>query len=150
MQMAHPVIFATATHLYYLVEDELDIPRLARFEIIKEPNAGVDAAEGRPIGDSITVLFTKDEEPYPVRRPTRAGGETAARLRAAREWLVQGPTAEERAEGVWSWISAESADGIRTVELDSTGSGAIDFVDLSRLRPSGSTCIRGQITPQEL
>lgn len=150
MQMAHPVIFATATHLYYLVEDELDIPRLARFEIIKEPNAGVDAAEGRPIGDSITVFFTKDEEPYPVRRPTRAGGETAARLRAALEWLVQGPTAEERAEGVWSWFSEETADVIRTVELDSTGRATIDFVDLRPLIPNASTSLGSQILLQEL
>lgn len=97
--------------------------------------------------DSVTVVFTKEEEPFPVRRPVAEG---TVPLRAALEWLVQGPSPEERAAGIRSWFSDTTAGALRSVEVDSTGRAVVDFHDLRPLIPNASTSFGSKMLLQEL
>lgn len=97
--------------------------------------------------DSVTVIFTKEEEPAPVRRPVP---DSSPLLRAALEWLVRGPTPEERAAGIQSWFSDTTAASLRAVEVDSAGRAIIDFHDLRPLIPNASSSFGSTMLLQEL
>jgi hypothetical protein len=97
--------------------------------------------------DSVTVVFTKGEEPAPVRRPVP---DSSPLLRAALEWLVRGPTPEERAAGIQSWFSDTTAAALRAVEVDSTGRAVVDFHDLRSLIPNASSSFGSTMLLQEL
>lgn len=77
--------------------------------------------------DSVTVVFTRDEEPAPVTRPVARG---EADLRAALSWLVRGPTPAERASGIRSWFSEETAHVLRSATVDEHGHAVVDLDDL--------------------
>lgn len=112
--------------------------------------AGESGARGparTATADSVTVVFTKDEAPAPVRRPSP---DTTAPLRTAMEWLVQGPTPEERAAGIRSWFSEATAGVLRGVEVDSAGLAIIDFQDLRPLIPNASSSFGSTMLLQEL
>jgi hypothetical protein len=100
--------------------------------------------------DSVTVVFTKDEAPAPVRRPIPVATPPTPPLRVALEWLVRGPTAEERAAGVQSWFSVETASVLRSVAVDSAGHAVVDFSDLRPLIPNASTSFGSTMLLQEL
>lgn len=115
-------------------------------------STGSPTAAGEP--DSVTVVFTRDEAPHPVRRPSRYGTDDRSdpvhRLHEALEWLVRGPTPEERSAGVRSWFSDETVGVVRSVEVDDEGRATIDFVDLRPLIPNASTSFGSTMLLQEL
>lgn len=75
---------------------------------------------------------------------------SGSRLRAALEDLVRGPTAQERAAGVESWFSNETAGVLGAVEVDSTGRAVVDFRDLDRRIAGGSSSAGSTMLLQEL
>lgn len=97
--------------------------------------------------DSVIVVFTKEEEPAPVRRPVP---DSSPPLRAALEWLVRGPTPEERGAGIRSWFSDTTAAVLRAVEVDSAGRAVVDFHDLRTLIPNASSSFGSAMLLQEL
>jgi hypothetical protein len=106
---------------------------------------------GRPPVEAPTltvhVYFTRNEEPEPVEREIPRG---AGVLRATLNALVQGPTAAERAAGLFSWFSEETAGMLRDVHLDDEGQATVDFGDLSRVIPAASTAAGGRMLLNEL
>lgn len=87
-------------------------------------------------GDSVAVVFTREEAPVRLWRPVPA---SSADLRTALEWLVRGPTAEERARGIRSWFSGETAGALKSVEIGPTGRAVVEFHDLRPLIPGASS-----------
>lgn len=110
------------------------------------PSASARAGQARS-ADSLTIVFTKGEEPFPVRRPVVV---SSAPIRSALEWLLQGPTREERSDGVISWFSGETAGRLRAFDLDSTGLAIVDFHDLRPIVPNASSSLGSKILLQEL
>lgn len=92
------------------------------------------SSPGRLTGfDTVYAYFTApDEEQVPV---PRAVADTAHGLRAAFTALLAGPTAEERAAGLRSWFSRETAGMLRGVEV-ADGFAVIDFEDLRPVIPN--------------
>jgi hypothetical protein len=97
--------------------------------------------------DSVLVVFTRDEMPVSVSRP---GTSASSGVRTALEWLVTGPTPEERAAGIQSWFSDRTAAALKSVAVDSAGNAAVDFQDLRRLIPNASTSAGSGMLLQEL
>lgn len=87
-----------------------------------------DAETGRSEADG---SVTRDSTPTAAVTPT-------AELREALEDLVRGP-AEGDAGETSSWFSAETADVIRSVAVDSAGHAVVDFRDLRPLIPNASS-----------
>jgi Sporulation and spore germination/Immunoglobulin-like domain of bacterial spore germination len=82
------------------------------------------ATETRPVMSSVAVYLLRDGKVSPVRRTIEA---TPAVARAALTELLEGPTSDERAEGLSSAIpdgttlrDISLADRVATVDLDST------------------------------
>jgi spore germination protein GerM len=96
--------------------------------------------------DSISVYFTREEQPVEVRRPV-AG--RAADIRTALEMLLAGPTAAERQRGIDSWFSDATSGMLRSVDV--AGSRvAVDFNDLRQVIPNASTSTGSMLLMQEL
>jgi hypothetical protein len=106
-----------------------------------------DRPPGTALEDSVVVVFTRDEAPFPVRRPVRPD---SPRLAAALQWLLQGPTAEEREAGVESWFSPATAGALLGVTLDAEGHAIVDFRDLPELIPSASSSTGSALLLSEL
>lgn len=104
------------------------------------------ARDGRALMP-VQVFFTRDEEPVPV---TREVPRTDAVLRAALEVLLYGPTEEERAQGIWSFFSKETAGMLRGVSVDEAGHAIVDFEDLRPLIPNASSSAGSRILLGEL
>lgn len=103
-----------------------------------------------PDGASVTTVnvhFTRDEKPVAVARQVP---ETPQLLRAALEAQLQGPTAEERAEGLSSFFSAETAGMLNRVTIDEAGRAVVDFRDLRPVIPNASTSAGSQMMLGEL
>ena len=97
--------------------------------------------------DSVAVVFTQAEEPHVVRRTVpadSAGLETALRL------LLRGPTPEERAAGIDSWFSEETAGALGSVTVDSVGRAVVDFGNLPLLIPGASSSAGSEMLLQQL
>ena len=82
------------------------------------------ATETRPAMSSVAVYLLRDGKVSPVRRMTES---TPAVARAALTELLEGPTADERADGLSTAIPSGTAlrdislsDGVATVDLDGT------------------------------
>ena len=95
----------------------------------------------------VWVFFTRDEEPHPVLREIPRRPEV---LTAALEQLSQGPTAEERAAGISSWFSSETAGMLRHVSIDEHGFAIVDFEDFRPIIPGASTSFGSRILVLEL
>lgn len=110
--------------------------------------AGADASPpaADPAAVTVSVYFTRDERPAPVTRDVPAD----APLRGALEQLLQGPTAEERAAGLFSFFSPETAGMLRSVHLDERGRATIDFADFRMVIPNASTSAGSAILLGEL
>jgi hypothetical protein len=106
------------------------------------PPAGVEPGAS----DSITLVFTRDEQPVQVRR----GLAGTADLRTALDLLVRGPTAAERAAGLWSWFSDATRDAVAGVSIDAAGHATVDFRDLRQLIPNASTSAGSAVLLHEL
>lgn len=110
------------------------------------PVDAVEAVTPAPV-DSVVVVFTDDEAPFAVRRPVAS---PSPGLRAALEWLVRGPTAEERAAGVDSWFSEATAGTLTSVEVDAAGQAIVDFHGLRDLIPNASSSTGSTLLLMEL
>jgi hypothetical protein len=97
--------------------------------------------------DSIDVVFTRAEAAATVRRPAPTGVEP---LRGSLEALLAGPTAEERAAGIESWFSEETADALRSVTVDSAGHAIVDFTDLRQAIPNAASSTGSRLLLVEL
>ncbi len=102
---------------------------------------------GNRAADPVLVVFTRDERPVGVMRP---GTTASPGVRSALEWLVRGPTPDERAAGIQSWFSDGTAGALRSVAVDSAGNATVDFQDLRRLIPNASTSTGSAMLLQEL
>jgi hypothetical protein len=100
-------------------------------------------------GETLTVrlYFTRDEEPEPVEREIPRGPGV---LRATLEAQLRGPTAAERAAGLFSWFSDDTAGMLRDVRLDDAGRAVVDFHDFSRTISGASTSAGSRILLNEL
>lgn len=103
------------------------------------------------VGDAapmtVRVYFTRDEEPEPVEREIPR---TSGVLRATLAALLEGPTDAERAAGLFSWFSEETAGMLRDVHVDEAGRAIVDFRDLSRIISGASSSAGGRILLNEL
>ena len=97
--------------------------------------------------DSVLVVFTRNEAPAGVRRPMTT---SIPEVQTALEWLVRGPTPEERAAGIQSWFSDRTAGALKSVEVDAAGHATVDFQDLRRLIPNASSSAGSAMLLQEL
>lgn len=101
--------------------------------------------------DSVAVVFSRGEEPRPVRRPVPADSTNGpAGLRAALERLLRGPTAEEQSDGIDSWFSEETAGVLETVTVDSAGRAVVGFGDLPSRIPNASSSAGSRMLLQQL
>jgi hypothetical protein len=92
----------------------------------------------------MTVTFTLDEAPVQVPRrvvlslPGDAPADEALLAEVALQALLAGPTEEERAEGITSFFSEETAGLLAAVEM--TGDSVmVDFHDLAPVIPNASS-----------
>jgi spore germination protein GerM len=93
-------------------------------------------ADTTPAGrTTVSVYFTENEQRVAVRRSVPA---TPAVLRAALEALLEGPTEEERARGLTSWFSGETAGMLLAASIDDDGHATVDFADFSGIIPNAS------------
>jgi hypothetical protein len=88
-----------------------------------------------PALTEVQVYFTRDEVQEPVTRRVRSD----APLRGALGALLEGPTAEERRDGLGSWFSEQTAGMLRGVSIDEEGRAIVDFADFSGIIPNAST-----------
>lgn len=95
----------------------------------------------------VQVYFTRDEEPVPVEREIHR---TPGVLRATLERLLEGPTAAERAAGLSSWFSDQTAGMLRGVHVDDQGRAVVDFQDFSSVISGASSAAGGRILLNEL
>lgn len=100
--------------------------------------AAAGCAEPPPLPDRAAVLvhFSLEERPIPV---SRVIPDSASELEAALRELVKGPTPVERRRGLASFFSPETADALRSVEVDSSGHVVVDFRDLRPVIPGASS-----------
>lgn len=117
-----------------------------------EPMDGEDTIEGGdgPAGamrpDSVSVYFTRDEEPVEVRRSV-AG--RVADIRATLETLLAGPTSEEQEQGIDSWFNDDTAGMLRSVDVDGSHV-VVDFGDLRQVIPNASSSTGSRLLLQGL
>ncbi|MEX1259178.1 MAG: GerMN domain-containing protein [Gemmatimonadota bacterium] len=113
--------------------------------------AGCGERSGAPASgesaDSVTVVFTREEEPVPVRRPVPSG---SSGVQSALEWLLRGPNEDEVARGIESWFSGETAASLRAISIDPSGRAVVDFHDLQALLPGASSSTGSTLLLQEL
>lgn len=86
--------------------------------------------------DQATVFFQRGETIVAV---TRAVAADEPPLDAALAALLEGPTEEERAAGITSWFSSETADALDSVETGPDGTAVVDFADLHMLIPNATS-----------
>lgn len=94
---------------------------------------------------TVTVHFTRDEQPVAVRRsvtpedPVAAPASTVDSLRLALRALLRGPTAGEEERGITSFFDGDvTAGAVRSVEIE--GARAIvDFEDLRDAIPGAAS-----------
>lgn len=81
---------------------------------------------GDPSTTTVAVFFTRGDPPSVV-RVFRLVPKTTAVLQASLEQLVAGPSDDERAAGIDSWFSGDTAGMLRSVDLDPDGHAVVDF-----------------------
>lgn len=109
-----------------------------------EANTGHEVEEAaRSV--TVTVHFTRDEQPVPVRRsvtpedPVAAPVSTVDSLRLALRTLLRGPTAGEEERGITSFFAGDvTAGAARSVELEG-GRAIVDFEDLRDAIPGAAS-----------
>lgn len=93
----------------------------------------------------VTIFFTRGDSTEAVRRTV-----PAATLEASLRELLRGPTEQERADGLRSWFSDSTANLLRSVEVDSTGTAIVDFADLRSVIPNASSSAGSTMLLHEL
>lgn len=116
-----------------------------------ERSAVVDTAPTRPgtprPTTTVVVYFTRDERPVPVQRVVPPTRDT---LRAAILALLEGPTPEERAAGLTSFFSEQTAGMLNAATIDEHGHAVVDLEDLRPVIPNASTSTGSTIFLGEL
>jgi spore germination protein GerM len=108
------------------------------------PPPEIDEPVQAPTVVEIQLTFHRAEEPVPVLRrvelPREEGSEEAveARLSAALEALISGPSAAERDQGLHSLFSADTRGILASVEVED-GLAVVDFHDFRALIPNASS-----------
>lgn len=106
-----------------------------------------EPSQGPPVVE-IQLTFHRAEEPVSVLRrvelsPDAVGpGAVEARLTAALEALVAGPSDLERKEGLSSLFSADTRGILASVEVED-GTAVVDFHDFRALIPNASSSAGG-------
>lgn len=95
----------------------------------------------------VDIFFTRNEQPAPVTRRVAA---TPIMLDAALAALLEGPTEAERARGISSWFSSETAGMLLDVAIDGQGHATVDFADFSTVIPNASTSTGSTLLLAEL
>jgi hypothetical protein len=122
--------------------DSVDLPPM------DVPAPGVSPRSPGRGFDTVFVYFTTpDETRAPAPRPLP---DTADAVRAAFDALLRGPAPGERAAGLQSWFSAETAGMVRSVSI-SDGFAVVDFQDLRPVIPNavssaGALMLLGELT----
>jgi hypothetical protein len=100
----------------------------------------VPEPEAKPGYMTLYVYFTCEDDQLPAqpRRVPRQVPETQAVLHTALEELLKGPTAAERAVGLHSWFSGQTAGMLQEAELKD-GRAVIDFQNFASIIPNAST-----------
>lgn len=115
------------------------------------PEEGDSPPAGEPADavsrDSVALVFSRNEDARTVWRRVPAD---SVGLKTALEQLLQGPTAEERDDGVDSWFSEATAGALRSVTVDSAGRAVVDFRNLPSLIPSASSSAGSEMLLQQL
>ena len=93
------------------------------------------ATPSRPVTTAVTVYFHSGEK---LVRVTRRVPRTQMVATAALRQLLAGPTAAERADGLWSPFSARTAGMLRSVRI-ADGVAYADFADLRQVIPNASS-----------
>lgn len=112
----------------------------------QEPDAAGPGSSTMSPVDSVTLVFSRGEEPARVRRAAGA----PADVHEALALLVRGPTEEEEADGVDSWFSAETAGALRSVDVDADGHAVVDFEGLDALIPNASSSAGSRLLLMQL
>jgi hypothetical protein len=99
-----------------------------------QPSTPVDPSS-TPATMTVSVYFHSGEE---LVRIARRVPRTPMVATAALRQLLAGPTAAERADGIWSWFSARTAGMLRSVRV-ADGTAYADFADLRPVIPNAST-----------
>lgn len=95
---------------------------------------------------SVTVVFTRDERPAPVRRAV----DGSPTLERALTLLLAGPSEEEREAGLTSWFSDRTAGALRSVSMTPEGAVTVDLADLRQALPGASSSAGSAMLMQEL
>jgi hypothetical protein len=111
-----------------------------------EAGAG-GAVETAERADSVEVFFSRGETVTGVMRAVPPGGRA---LESALHHLLRGPTEAERAAGLHSWFSSETAGALRSVAVDEEGHATVDFADLRTLIPNASASAGSAMLLREL
>ncbi|HVQ91824.1 MAG TPA: GerMN domain-containing protein [Mycobacteriales bacterium] len=99
-----------------------------------------------PATTTVTVYFHADSGLIPVRRTVPRTSMVAT---AALRQLLAGPTARERAAGIWSAFSGRTAGMLRSVRI-AGGVGYADFADLRTVIPNASSSAGSEAMLAEL
>lgn len=99
-------------------------------------------------GSDSAIAATPSEE-LPAQRQAPQSPQSRD-LRTELERLLRGPSAESGAPDTSSWFSAETADALRSVTVDSTGHATVDFHDLRPLIPNASSSAGSTLLLDEL
>lgn len=122
--------------------DRVDLPPVE----VPAPSASPGSL-GRGFDTVFAYFTTPDETRAPAPRPLP---DTADALRAAFDALLRGPTPGERAVGLQSWFSAETAGMLRSASV-SDGFAVVDLHDLRPVIPNavgsaGALMLLGELT----
>lgn len=98
---------------------------------------------------TVTVFFSSGDSVVAVSRP-RSASAGANELDRAMRQLLRGPTEAERAAGLHSWFSAETAAALRSAAVDDRGHAVVDFEDLRALIPNASASAGSAMLLREL
>ena len=99
----------------------------------------------QPAGE-VRVYFSRGDTSASVTRPVSGEPGPEAALRA----LLAGPTDAERAAGVSSWFSAETASLLNSFAISPDSIAHVDFGDLAAAIPSASSSAGSEVLLREL
>lgn len=128
-------------------QDEADMPAAADTPASTGERDTMSAERAQAV--TVTVFFSSGDSVVAVSRP-RPASAGANELAAALRLLLRGPTEAERAAGLHSWFSAETAGALRSAAVDDDGHAVVDFENLRDLIPNASTSAGSAMLLREL
>ena len=119
-----------------------------------EPLPGSQPAAAPTLSIGLTLTYTRDEEPVTVVRRVELSleGEVPSPARLVElsvEALLEGPTPEEREEGITSFFSDETAGMLRSVVMEGD-TVVVDFTEVGERVPNASSSAGSRVLMMEL